>query len=56
MFFTSIKEIYRLRKKINRLLSTGIDSLRKKIGTLLSKECQTFVLKLLLRKTDVLKT
>ena len=37
MFFTSIKEIHRLRKKINWLLSKGIDSLRKKIGTLLSK-------------------
>ena len=50
MFFTSIKEIYRLRKKINRLLSTGIDSLRKRIGTLLSKGMSNICFKVTIEK------
>ena len=50
MFFTSIKEIYRLRKKINRLLSKGIDSLRKEIGTLLSKGVSNICFKVTIEK------
>ena len=37
MFFTLIKEINRLRKEINILLSKGINMLRKEIKSLLSK-------------------
>ena len=37
MFFTLIKEINRLRKEINILLSKGINMLRKEIKRLLSK-------------------
>ena len=37
MFFTSIKEISRLRKEINRLLSKVINGLRKETNRLLIK-------------------
>ena len=37
MFFTSVKEINRLRKEINKLLSKEINRLRKEINSLLSK-------------------
>ena len=37
MFFTSVKEINRFRKEINRSLSKGINRLKKEINRLLSK-------------------
>ena len=37
MFFTSVKEINRLRKEINKLLSKGINRLVKEIIGLSSK-------------------
>ena len=45
MFFTSAKEIKRLRKQINRLLSTGIKRLRWEINRFLSKGMSNIYLK-----------
>ena len=45
MFFTSIKQINRLRKEINRLSSKEINRLRKKINRLLSKGMSNIYLK-----------
>ena len=45
MFFTSIKEINRLRKEINRLLNKGIKKLRQEINRPLSKGMSNIYLK-----------
>ena len=50
MFFTSIKDIYRLRKEINRLFSKGINRLRKEIDRLLSKGMSNICLKVTIEK------
>ena len=50
MFFTSIKEINRFRKRINRLLSKPINMLRKEINTLLSKGMSNIYLKVTIEK------
>ena len=45
MFFTSIKEINRLGKEINRLLNKGIKRLRQEINRPLSKGMSNIYLK-----------
>ena len=45
MFFTSIKEINRLRKEISRLLNKGIKKLRQEINRPLSKGMSNIYLK-----------
>ena len=50
MFFTSIKEMNRLRKEINRLLSKRINRLRKEINRLLSKGMSNIYVKVTIEK------
>ena len=50
MFFTSIQEINRLRKEINRLLSKEINRLRKEINRLLIKGMPNIYLKVTIEK------
>ena len=50
MFFTSVKEINRLRKEINRLLSKGINRLIKEIIRLSSKGMSNAYLKVTIEK------
>ena len=50
MFFTSVKEINRLRKEINRLLSKGINRLIKEIIRLSSKGMSNVYLKVTIEK------
>ena len=52
MFFTSVKEINRLRKEINRLLHKWINRLRKEIKTLLSKGMSNIYLKTTIEKNS----
>ena len=48
--FTSIKEVNRLRKEINRLLSKEINRLKKEINRLLSKGMSKIYLNVTIEK------
>ena len=50
MFFTLVKEINRLRKEINKLLSKGINRLVKEIIGLSSKGMSNVYLKVTIEK------